>query len=238
MTIYIDESGSINNHMPNNKFFVVALLFVTDKKGLDRAYKRFVSENHDRLRELDAEKKDANGNVTKNGNKMFLNGKFRELKGSQFDRAMKKKFLQFFSQKKHFEIYYIVLKNHSLSDSFCRNTSRAFNYVLKSALAYFIKNNRLPDESCNLQIDERNERTESKHFLVDYLNTELSLPGVTKADFSVTYFDSCNNKYIQIADVFANAFWSQLKTRNYTEEFNQLKKAGIYCGKFVFPYYN
>ena len=26
MTIYIDESGSINNHMPNNKYFIVALV--------------------------------------------------------------------------------------------------------------------------------------------------------------------------------------------------------------------
>lgn len=239
MNIYIDESGSINNHMPNNKYFVIALVHITDKKEFDRAYKRFVSENHTRLRELDRGKVDANGNVLKSENKMFVNGKFRELKGSQFDFEMKKKFLSFFSQKKHFEVFYIVLKNHSLTDGFCKNTSRAFNYVLRSALEFFIKKKGwLPDEKCHLQIDERNEKTESKHFLENYLNTELNLSGSVSADFTVTYFDSCNNKGIQIADVFANAYWSQLKTRNYSEEFQQLKKAGIYRGSYVFPYYN
>ncbi|WP_405726530.1 DUF3800 domain-containing protein [Anaerotignum sp.] len=45
MNIYIDESGSINNHSPENKFFVIAMVHVKDKRGLEKAYKRFVSSN-------------------------------------------------------------------------------------------------------------------------------------------------------------------------------------------------
>ena len=49
MNLYIDESGSINNHTPNNKYFVIALIYPTDKDRLKRTYKRFVSSNHDNL---------------------------------------------------------------------------------------------------------------------------------------------------------------------------------------------
>lgn len=56
MNLYIDESGSINNHSPNNKYFIIALIHPTNKAALKRAYKRFVSANHDALKELDKEK--------------------------------------------------------------------------------------------------------------------------------------------------------------------------------------
>lgn len=48
-------------------------------------------------------------------------------------------------------------------------------------------------------MDERNEKTETKFFLENYLNTELMLGGVTQGKFNVSYFDSANNKFIQIA---------------------------------------
>ena len=59
MTFYIDESGSINNHLSHNKYFVIALVRVLNKKSLKRSYKRFVSSNYDRLLELDKDKKAA-----------------------------------------------------------------------------------------------------------------------------------------------------------------------------------
>ena len=43
MIFYIDESGSINNHLSHNKYFVIALVRVLNKKSLKRSYKRFVS---------------------------------------------------------------------------------------------------------------------------------------------------------------------------------------------------
>ncbi len=52
------------------------------------------------------------------------------------------------------------------------------------------------------QLDERNERVENKSFLENYLNTELSLSGQVAGNFSVSYFDSACNKFVQIADYF------------------------------------
>lgn len=223
LNIYIDESGSINNNSGKGHDFVITLVVPTDKKRLDRVYKRFVSRNYNRLEQIDE------------GNKMFLDGKFHELKGSQFNRPMKQKFVRFFSQEKCFELYYIRIKNYSLSDKFCGNTARAFNYVLRLALQYFITNNYFKGENYTLQLDERNEKTESKYFLENYLNTELTMGGVTDGKFSVFYFDSANNKFIQIADVFSNLFYSQLLTNAYNEEMEILRNKNILKFIFEFP---
>lgn len=223
MNIYIDESGSINNKFRESKDFIITLVVPTNKKQLGRTYKRFVSSNYEVLKKLDRE------------NKMFLNDKFQELKGSQFDRAIKQKFVSFFSKKKHFEIYYIRVKNNKLSDKFCENTARAFNYVIRLALQYLINNNYIDQENYNLQLDERNEKTKTKYFLENYLNTELSLGGTTNGKFSVCYFDSADNKFIQIADVFSNLFYSQLLTGDYDEEMILLEDKGILRFVFNFP---
>ena len=61
MNLYIDESGSINNHIPNNKYFVIAIVRAINKDALKRSYKRFVSANYDRLFELDQDKIDCDG---------------------------------------------------------------------------------------------------------------------------------------------------------------------------------
>lgn len=237
MNIYVDESGSINNHLDNNEFFVIAMVRELNVKSLGRAYKRFVSSNIAELKKLDTAKYNSQGKLVKPGNRMFQNGKFKELKGSQFDREMKIKFLEFFGQKNSFEVYYIVLKNPGLSNSFCKNTARAFNFSIKNALKYFIDKGFLPLENCNLQLDERNEKTETKYFLENYLNTELILSSEYDWEFTVKYFDSANNKYIQIADVFANIMWSHLITNSYTSELKELRSKGIIKGKYVFPYY-
>lgn len=230
MNIYIDESGSINNHAPNNKYFVVALLCVTNRESLKRAYKRFVSSNYNCLLALDQRKSSPNSK-----GKMFSNGKFRELKGAQFDRGMKQKFVEFFSRKPVFEIYYIKILNEKLTDAFCANTARVFNYVLKLALEYLIQNGYLPDEDCHLQLDERNEKTESKYFLENYLNTELSMNQTATSHFQVSYFDSSGNDLIQLADVFSNLYYSYLLTGHYKEEIKTLKEAGILKFIFEFP---
>lgn len=236
MNIYIDESGSINNHMPNNEYFVICMLRVLDKRALKRAYSRFVSKNHKRLLELDQEKiNPKTGTLIKAGGKMFSDGKFKELKGAQFDRELKLKFIEFFSQKPVFEIFYIRIANKKLSDSFCKNTARVFNYTVRLALDYFIRKGFLPEEDCLLQLDERNEKTETKYFLENYLNTELAMGGVTSGKFDVKYFDSANNDLIQLADVFSNLYYSHLQTGAYEEEFKKLEKAGILKFYFEFP---
>lgn len=236
MNLYIDESGSINNHNKNNKYFIIAIIHVKDKDTLKRTYKRFVSSNYEELKKLDQDKvHPKTGSIIKSGGKMFFNGSFKELKGAQFDRNMKQRFLQFFSQKDSFEVYYIKIANEKLSDRFCENTARVFNYTIRIALSYLIKNNFLPDEDCFLQLDERNEKTETRYFLENYLNTELPLGGITDRKFWVSYFDSSHNKFIQIADVFANLYYSHLCTGAYAEEFQKIKEADILKFIFNFP---
>ncbi len=63
MHIYIDESGSINNHSNYERYFVIALIKIIDKKKVTKAYKRFVSSNAERLKELDKDKFDDDGNI-------------------------------------------------------------------------------------------------------------------------------------------------------------------------------
>ena len=72
MNIYIDESGSINNHNSLTPYFVIALVHVFERDKLSRAYKRFVSSNYQRLLKLDADKiHPKTGQVIKYGGKMF-----------------------------------------------------------------------------------------------------------------------------------------------------------------------
>lgn len=84
-------------------------------------------------------------------------------------------------------------------------------------------------------MDERNERTETKYFLENYLNTELFMNGTINGKFDVAYFDSSTNSLIQIADVFANLLYSHLQTGGYDEELQKLKDAGILKFTFEFP---
>lgn len=236
MVIYIDESGSINNHISGNEYFIIVLVRVVDKDSIKKSYKRFVSSNFDRLLMLDCDKvKPSTGQVIKEGGKMFCKGSFRELKGSQLDKKMKQKFVDFFVQKHSFELYYIIIDNKKLTDRFCENTARVFNYTLRLGLEYFISTGYLQSEDCILQLDERNEKTESKYFLENYLNTELSMNGTTGGKFAVQYFDSANNNIIQIADVFANLYYSHMKTGGYKEYIQKLKDAKILKCLFKFP---
>ena len=236
MNIYIDESGSINNTTSSRKpYFVIALVHVTEKNKLQRTYKRFVSSNFERLKELDKDRVDSRGKILREGGKMFDGDTFKELKGTQFDPEMKRKFLEFFSRKPYFEVFYIRISNAKITDRFCENTARCFNYTLRLALNYFITNGLLPNEECHLQLDERNEKTETKYFLENYLNTELALGSSCNGPFKVSYFDSSNNHMIQIADVFSNWYYSHLFSDEYSAEFDKLKEQGIIKFIFEFP---
>lgn len=222
MNIYIDESGTINNKL-KNEYFIITLIIPDNSNTLKKSYKRFVSSNLKELKKID------------NKQKMFLNGSFHELKGSAFNKPMKKKFVNFFSRKNNFSLFYIKVNNSRLNDSFCLNTSRVFNYLLKISLDYFLKNDYIKSENQVLQLDERNERTESKFFLEDYLNTELCITGINRGNFTVSYFDSANNLNVQIADVFSNILYSHLKTGAYSDELKTLKDNGILKYIFEFP---
>lgn len=222
MNIYIDESGTINNNLQND-YFIITLVIPDTPDTLKKSYKRFVSSNINELRRIDTRQK------------MFLNDSFHELKGSAFDKPMKQKFVTHFSKKSNFRLFYIQVENSKLNNTFCSNKARVFNYLLKIALTYFVSNNYISSEPHLLQLDERNERTKSRYFLEDYLNTELCITGINQGNFIVSYFDSANNSNIQIADVFSNILYSHLKTDAYSNEFKTLKEKGILKYIFKFP---
>ena len=191
MNIYIDESGSIDRHALPNHHFIIAMIHVLDIDKLSKSFKRFVSANYARLLELDQDKTEPHtGKILKTGGKMFRNGKFRELKGVQFDRDMKLRFVDYFTRSRYFEIYYIRIANHELQEHLFDNSARIFNYSVRLALEHFITAGLLPDEDCHLQLDERNEKKEARHFLENYLNTELVAGGSAPGGVRVAYFDS------------------------------------------------
>ena len=79
MNIYIDESGSINNTFDIKHNFVIALVSPTDDSSLRRSYKRYVSSHLNDLR-----------NNAKYPDRLFLNDKFKEIKGSAMTVEQKK----------------------------------------------------------------------------------------------------------------------------------------------------
>ena len=157
MNLYIDESGSINTS--NKKEFIISVIIPKDIDKLKRAYKRFVSKNLVRLKELDKD------------NKMFRkDGTFLELKGSCFDRDMKLEFLEYFCKNNLFKVRYIVLDNTNIEEKFTENKARTFNYLMKLFLTNTINQKMLNDRDLFLHIDERNIKTNSKFSLEDYLH--------------------------------------------------------------------
>lgn len=236
MDIYIDESGSISKRNADRvPYFVIALVHVTDREGMSHAYKRFVGKYLDRMRALDYIRLDPRTGKILHGGKMFRDGRFLELKGNAFDADMKRAFVKYFTQKPCFELFYIIIDNKTLPDVFSNHTSNGFNYVLQRALRYFCNQGLLPPDICHLQLDERNEKKENKHFLENYLNTELLVGGVTSQPFTVRYFDSSRNQFVQIADVFSNLLYSQTQTHAYQQEITRLKQSGVLKYIYKFP---
>lgn len=223
MNLYIDESGSIN--ATRNKNFIISVVIPTDTKKLSKVHKRFVSKYMDRLKELDE------------NNKMFTeDGDFKELKGSCFDKEMKLNFLNYFCRNDLLKIRYIILNNEKLDSRFTKNKARTFNYLMKLFLTNTINKKIIKSENIFLQIDERNVKTDSKFSLEDYLNQELVLHSNLVKDVKVEYFDSSNNRLIQIADVFSNIRYSDIVTGGaYKGIIMKLKSEKYILSDFKFP---
>lgn len=227
INLYIDESGSMTTNSEEYKqpFFIISIIKVTKPKILQRNLKRFVSKNLKLLNKLD-----------KDEGKMFINGKFAELKGSSINGALKRKFVDEITKNTPFELFYIKLLNKQAKPMLLKNKARAFNYLLKLFFQFNLRNKTFEDEQYFLQIDERNIKTQSKNTLEDYLNTELILNDeLLSNQIQVKYFDSVNNKFIQVADVFSNLFYSECQTNAYTDLFKDLEEKGILKEIFTFP---
>ena len=163
-------------------------------------------------------------------------GKFIELKGSSMDRPMKLEFINYFCRNNLFEVRYIILDNNKIDDRFIKNKARTFNYLIKLFLINSIKKKYIEDKEIFLQIDERNIKTDSKYSLEDYLNQELQLNDNLVENAQVQYFDSSQNCFIQIADVFSNIMYSNLITDGgYKEQIKKLKNDKYILPPFIFP---
>lgn len=164
------------------------------------------------------------------------NGRFVELKGSCLTKELKIKFVNFFCKNDLFEVRYILLDNSLISDKFINNKARTFNYLLKLFLINSNKRGYIKDRQIYLHIDERNIKTDSKFSLEDYLNQELVLSMDIIDNAYVKYYDSSQNIFIQIADVFSNLLYSNILTNGeYDEQLKELKKNGYILPTFVFP---
>lgn len=222
--IYIDESGLLTQaHAEHFPYQVLALVRVFNVPTLKQVMKRFVSENLEKLRELDHE------------HRMFRGNDFLELKGSALDHKMKEKLLRYLCRNNYFEVYYIKIVNNRVKGPLYSNKARATNYILTLAMKYFLQHGYLPmDEYC-LQIDEQNIKTESRNVLVEHLNMTLAMDASLASSFRIDYFDSARNKLVQLADIFANFYYSELMTGQYTELFEELRKESYIKFEFVFP---
>lgn len=223
--LYVDESGSMTyEHSDSFKFFIIGTVRVKNIDKLKRKYKRFVSKYYENLKEL-------------NKGKMFTHGKFLELKGCELDFEMKKKFVEYFCDPELLEVIYIKIDNRMVKSHLYENTARAFNFVYQLMLMFCLKNGKLPKDSYHIQLDERNQKTECKASLEDYLNTQLYLANELTDKIEVEYFDSCNNKLIQIADVFANIYYSYcLHPQRYNELIKHINNKKCLKTIFKFPF--
>ena len=227
MNIYIDESGSLTRKFSKeNPYFFISMVRVLDSAKLKTTYKRYVSSRMKMLKAVDR------------NNKMFKDGKFQELKGSALKRDGKKDFVKFFAQNHYFEVYIIRVNNRELGEYFYRNSSRAFNFTIRKAMKGLYLDGILPEEDCSLQLDERNEKTETKYFLENYLNTELVLADQMDNEFSVSYYDSKDNQFVQVADVFSNLFYAHSRTGAYEDEMTYLRENGYLKYEFFYPFTN
>lgn len=234
--ICVDESGSMTvDNSDKFPYFVICSVRIKNEQALKQRYKRFVSKNYKRLKELDDQYRIKNN--CKDG-KMFNGNKFCELKGCCFDYDMKKAFVNYFCNPDYLEIYYIRVANKRIAKKLYRDNAIAFNYFYKIMMSYLLEKETLPKDYYHIKFDNRNVKCDAKLSLPDYLKAELSLHLDLVDDIDVDYHDSCNCEFIQLADVFSNIYYSScFQSNKYNYLIGKLKKAE--CIKYIykFPYY-
>lgn len=202
ITVFIDESGSIPKEpCKGNNYFIITLLCVEDC-NMEHIKKIF---KNSRLKI--AKKKDELMNELKNN---------KEIKGSMVSEKDKSiiysKVMDKCSDK--FELAIIVLDCLKTTEAFKANSSRAFNYLIKTYLnSHFRHCSKYKNiNSIKFIIDERNVATGSKYTLREYLNTELNLiETFTNQDIDVHYYDSKKYLLLQMADFISNTFYRKIQ---------------------------
>ncbi len=224
--LYIDESGSMNNIIDKDKnYFVITCLHVKDKKSLKNSFNRFIRKNKERLKSLPK------------GNRMFDGDKFKEIKGSALTQSMKKEFLNYISINDSFKVFYVIVHNNYLKQSLIDNKEVGFNFILEKLLTYKLKNNFLPtNTNYHIHLDNRNLRTGMRDTLRSFLIRTLIFEDELITDLNLTYHESEKVKFIQIADFFANLFYSNLMTKKFNGVINRKVREGYISHEYNFPY--
>ncbi len=222
--LYIDESGTMTNkNIKEFPYFIICVIRVLDKRKLKSKIKRFISNNIVEIKLL-------------NSSKMFRDGKFIEIKGSELTPQLKTKFVKYLCKEKLFEVFYIDVLNSAVEDRLYVNKARAFNYLIDLFLRFSIRKKLLPKGDYNIHIDERNVKTNAKKTLEDYIATELGIKEKYINDITVEYNDSSTNTFIQLSDFFSNLYYSfKMNESFYQPIINMLKEKEILKNIFVFP---
>lgn len=228
-SLYLDESGSMNKDASCVfQNYIIAIVRVHKARRVKSAMKRFISDRIEHLRSID-----------KYGQMFNEDGSFHELKGSCLDRATKISFFNFLARDNIFDVHYIVINNSKVRDDsrLYDKKPRAVNYVLTLAMKYFLEHGHLDSDDYILQIDEQNLSTGCLNSLEDHLNIRLVLEDELANSFAVSYFDSSNNIFVQLADLCANLLYSQLRSKHsdYDSLITILKANGYIKFTFNFP---
>lgn len=202
ITVFIDESGSIPKEpCKGNNYFIITLLFVEDcnMEHLKKIFKKSrlkVAKKKDELMDELKKNKEIKGSMVSEKNKGIIYSEIIEKCSDKFELAV------------------IVMDCLRATEGFKSNSSRAFNYLIKSYLnCHFKHYSKYKDiNSIKFIIDERNVATGSKYTLKEYLNTELNLvEEFTKQDIDVHYYDSKNYLLLQMADFISNTFYRKIQ---------------------------
>lgn len=226
INLYIDESGSMtHNNLEWNNYFVICIVRVYDHEKLAQSTRNFVSHHKKEIMEVD------------DNHIMFDDkGRFIEIKGSCLSQDLKEKFAKYLCKNYYFDLTYVVVDNSKVNKIMYENTSRAFSYFLMLSLKECIRKKIFnKHEEFNIQIDERNVKAHAKYFLEEYFSLELVYEEKISKSFKVSYHDSKDNRFIQIADLFSNLYYSNLINNDYEDLFNKMRKEGFILNEFKYP---
>lgn len=226
VTVFVDESGTISKGQTKKEdYFIITLMFV------DNDRMEYVKKLFKRYRfQVIKKKKVLLDELKENG----------EIKGSELSEHAKSKIYSKLLEKCEgdFELAIIVLDNTKATSRFKSNTSRVFNYLIKTYLnSYFIKYSRYKNlNSIKFVIDERNVATNSRCTLQEYLNTELNLVNTfAKEDINVHYYDSKKYMLLQMVDFISNTFYRRIQKHQNVEE-NVEKLLSTTCKGEIFRF--
>ena len=225
LIVFVDESGSITKtDVSNNRYFIIALLFMRDSDRLKRYYRKGISAL---IKKSPKYKKilDENG----------------EIKGSELPEAKKKPIYERIIRncKGDFEIGIIVLDNNYTTKDFIKNHARTFNYIVQMYFDSFFRYHskyKNTISKMHLFIDEQNIATDAKYTLDGYLNQHLTIIKPICDCFEVRYSDSKNHLLIQLVDFISNTFYRNI------EKHDEISKETVkilldeVCGNRIFDF--